>query len=131
MRIFKSLPVLLTLVTASALAQAPAANQVIGEVTDVNHELRQISLRPDKGESLLVALTDATVLRRVPAGGLDLTKAVRTAFLEVGKGERIVAIGQRSEDQKRVDARSVIVMTRSDLSQKQQQDQEAWRKRGI
>src|SRR6266571_7473783 len=131
MRFLKSLPVLLMLVTSSALAQTPSANQVIGEVTDINNELRQISLGPDKGEPLLVAVTDATVFRRVPAGAVDLTTAVRIAFSDVGKGDRIMAIGQRSEDQKRLDARSVIVMTRSDLTQKQQQDLEAWRKRGI
>src|SRR5260370_32743970 len=63
MRFLKSLPVLLMLVTSSALAQTPSANQVIGEVTDINNELRQISLGPDKGEPLLVAVTDATVFR--------------------------------------------------------------------
>jgi len=111
-------------------AQAPAG-QVIGEIAAIDPQSRQISLKTDKGESVAVVVADTTVFRRVPPGAQDLTKAVRIAFSDVGNGDRIVAIGQKSEDQKRIEARSVIVMTRSDLTQKQKLEQEEWQKRGV
>src|SRR6058998_2102474 len=117
----------------SAQAQAPAvsANQALGEVTAIDAQSKQISLKPDKGEPVTIVVGAATVFRQVPAGALDLTKAVRIAFTDLGAGDRILAIGQKSEDQKKIDARSVIVMTRSDLTQKQQREQEDWQKRGV
>jgi hypothetical protein len=115
-----------------ARAQTPAAaSQVLGEVTAIDAQSRQISLKPDKGEPITITVGDATLFRRVPPGALDMTKAVRIAFTDLGAGDRIVAIGQKSEDQKRIDARSVIVMTRSDLTQRQQREQEDWQKRGL
>jgi len=76
-----------------------------------------------------VVVADTTAFRKVPAGAQDMTKAVRIAFSDVGKGDRIVAIGQKSGE--KLEARSVIVMTRSDLTQKQKIEQEEWQKRGV
>jgi hypothetical protein len=109
-------------------AQAPAG-QVIGEIAAIDSQSRQISLKTDKGEAVAVVVAETTVFRRVPPGAQDLTKAVRIAFSDVGKGDRIVAIGQKSAE--KLEARSVIVMTRSDLTQKQKLEQEEWQKRGV
>jgi hypothetical protein len=109
----------------------PAASQVIGEVTALDAQFRQISIRTDQGEAVTVAISDSTTFRKVPAGAQDLTKATRIAPTDVGAGDRILAIGQRSDDQKRVEARSVIVMSRSDLAQKRQSEQEQWHRRGL
>lgn len=108
----------------------PAASQVIGEVTALDAQSRQISIRTDQGEAVTVAIADGATFRKVPAGAGDLTQATRIAAAEVGVGDRIVAIGQRSEDRKRVDARSIVVMSRSDLARKRQSEREEWQKRG-
>lgn len=125
---------ILSVLAGTALGQSqttrPAASQVIGEVTALDAQSRQISIRTDQGAQVTVAITDSTTFRKVPAGAQDLTNATRIAATEVGAGDRILVIGQRSEDQRRVDARSVVVMSRSDLAQKRKSEQEEWQKRG-
>ena len=131
-----TLAILSALLAGAALGQAqstqaPAASQVIGEVTALDAQSRQISLKPDQGEPLTVTVTDSTSFRRVPPGAQDLTKATRIALSDLGIGDRIVAIGQKSDDQRKVAARAVIVMSRSDLARKRQLEQEDWQKRGM
>ena len=125
------LAILSSLLGGAAFAQTPAASQVIGEVTALDAQSRQISLKPDLGEAVMVTVSDSTSFRKVPPGALDLTKAIRIAFSDLGVGDRIVAIGQKSDDQRKVTARAVIVMSRSDLARKRQLEQEGWQKRGM
>jgi hypothetical protein len=66
----------------------------------------------------------------VAAEAPDLTKATRIAAADVAPGDRILAMGQPAEDPKCFNARSIIVMTRSDLAQKRQSEQQEWQKRG-
>ena len=125
------LPVLAVPAGQSQSTPTPAASQVIGEVTALDAQSRQISLKPDQGEAVTVTVSDSTSFRRVPPGAQDLTKATRIALSDLGVGDRIVAIGQRSDDQRKVAARAVIVMSRSDLAQKRLREQEEWQKRGM
>jgi len=104
---------------------------VIGEVTALVAQSRQISLKTDQGELVTVTVGDSTSFRRVPPGAKDLTTATRIAFSDLGVGDRIIAIGQRSDDRKTVEARSVIAMSRSDLTQQRVREQEEWQKRGV
>ena len=116
----------------SQSTQTPAASgQVIGEVTALDPQSRQISLKTDQGEAVTVTVGDSTSFRRVPPGAKDLTAATRIAFSDLGVGDRIVAIGQRSDDRRKVEARTVIAMSRSDLARKRLQEQEEWQKRGV
>jgi hypothetical protein len=115
---------ILTALVGGACAQtqsAPAAaSQVIGEVTARDIQAGQISLRTDKGEAVIAPVGANTVYLRVPPGEKDLKKATRIAFTDIGVGDRVLVIGQQT----------VIVMTRSDLAEKQQREQEEWQKRG-
>ena len=90
---------------ASGQAQS-AANQVMGEVTAVAAQSGQILLKTDKGEAVTVTVNAGTAFRRVPPGAQDLTKAASIALSDLGVGDRILAIGQKSDDQKSVVARS-------------------------
>ena len=119
-----------TMLAGGALGQAQSG-QVIGEVTALDPQSRQISLKTDQGEAVTVTVGDSTSFRRVPPGAKDLTTATRIAFPDLGVGDRIVAIGQRSDDRRKVEARTVIAMSRSDLAQKRLQEQEEWQKRGV
>jgi hypothetical protein len=110
---------------------SPAANQAIGEVTALNATAGQISLRTDNGESLTVVAGPNTTIRKVPAGAQSLATAVRIELAGVGVGDRISAAGQWSGDRSRIEARSIVVMSRSDLDEKRRLEQEDWRKRGI
>jgi hypothetical protein len=94
---------------------------VIGEVTALDAQSGQISLKTDKGEAVTAPVGASTVYLRVPPGEKDLQKAARIAFSDIGVGDRVLVIGQKT----------VIVMTRSDLAQKQRREQEEWQKRGM
>ncbi len=130
-----TLPVLIPALLAGlalrpAMAQT-ASSRVIGEVTGLNAASRQITLKTDKGDVVTVVAAGSAALRRVPPGVQDLNSAIRIDFSGIGVGDRVLAIGQTSADQKSLDARSVIVMSRSDLDKKRQAEHEDWRKRGV
>jgi hypothetical protein len=112
-------------------APSPAANQAIGEVTALNASPGQISLRTDKGESVTVVMRSDTSIRKLPAGAQNVAAAVPIELSAVGVGDRILAAGQWSSDRSRIEARSIFVMSRSDLDDKRRLEQEDWRKRGI
>jgi len=119
-----------------ARAQTPqtssgATGRVIGEVVAFDAAARRISLKTDKAEVWIIVLPESATLRRVPPGAADLAKAAVIAFSELARGDRVLALGQAAGGENRFEARTVIVMTRSDLVQKQQQELEGWQKRGV
>jgi Domain of unknown function (DUF5666) len=67
---------------------------------------------------------------RTAPGQKDLKDAVPMRLPEVQVGDRMVARGVASADNKSLVASSIIVMTRGDVAQKQQRDREDWQKRG-
>ena len=110
---------------------ASATNQVMGEVTAINAASGQISIKTDKGEAVAVITAPGTSFRKVPAGAQSMASAVKTDFGGVSVGDRVVAAGQWSTDRSKIDARAVVVMSRSELDEKRRAEQEDWRKRGI
>jgi len=114
--------------TASAQTPAPAAGRVTGTVTAVNAASKQISVKTDKGEE--INLTTLTFLRRMPPGETDTKKATPIALTDVTAGDRVAAVGQMSSDQKTLDARTVIIMTKSDVAEVKKKEQDDWVKRG-
>jgi hypothetical protein len=119
------------LVFGQASSTQTPSTRVIGEVTALVPASGQISLKTDKGDAVTVVVVSGAAQRRVPPGVQDLTTATRIDFSAIAVGDRVLAIGQSSVDQKKIEARSVIVMSRSDLEQKQRAEQEDWRKRGV
>jgi Cu/Ag efflux protein CusF len=122
--------------TAPAASNAPssaAADRAIGEVASVDAQRQQIVLKEDKGTFVVVTLTDKTALLRVPPGETDIRKATRIVLSDIGAGDRLLAVGPRAETggEKTAEARTIVVINKSDLAQKQQRDQEEWQRRGI
>jgi hypothetical protein len=107
----------------------PAADRTLGEVTSVNASQRSVVLKEDKGAQVSISIGEKTSLLRIPPGETDLKKAARIEFGEIGVGDRLLAVGQKFEGN--VEARTIVVMNKADLAQKQQRDQEEWQKRGI
>src|SRR6516225_5847287 len=109
----------------AAQTEAPkaAANRILGEVTAKNPDGKEFSVKTATGDVYTVVFTDATVFLRVPPGERDLSKATKITSSDVDTGDRIIARGDIVADQKRLpDAKQVIVMTKSDLAQKQEKD---------
>jgi hypothetical protein len=120
--------VAVVLYCAVCCAQAPPAlKSVVGEVTTIDGAGKQIKLKGDDGTSYTIILGDNTSFLRVAPGEKDLKKATKIAFADVMVGDRALALEKDST----VPARAVVIMTKSDLAQKHEQDREAWQKRGI
>jgi hypothetical protein len=118
---------------AAAWAQTPApaaAGRVMGTVTAVNAGAKQISVKTDKGDTVELNTTDKSFLLRMPPGETDTKKAVKVALTDVSDGDRLVASGQLSADQKTMDARTVLIMSKSDVAEVKKKEQEDWQKRG-
>jgi hypothetical protein len=118
-----------SLLAGAASGQTPS--RVIGEVTGLEPGSNQIRLKTDQGAEVTVTVAAGAAIRKVPPGVQDLKSATRIEFSGIGTGDRVLAIGQASGDGAKVEARSVIVMSRADLTQKQQAEHEDWRKRGV
>jgi hypothetical protein len=118
-----------SVLSAQTPAAAPAPDRTIGEVTSVDAEHRGLVLKEDKGGAINVSVGEKTSLLRIPPGETDIKKATRITFTDIGAGDRVLAVGPKSGD--KVEARTLVVMNKSDLAEKQQRDQEEWQKRGI
>ena len=123
---------LLTAATFTGFASAqsqPSAVRSLGEVTSVNRDQRTVVLKEDKGALVNISIGEKTSLLRIPPGETDLKKAARITFADIGVGDRLLAVGQKSEA--KIEARTIVIMNKADLAQKQQREQEEWQKRGI
>src|SRR5271169_2928579 len=119
-------------VAVSALqAQAPKLDRVIGEVTAIDANAKQISVKLDSGAVVPAAVDEKTRYLRIPPGEKDLKNAATIAFENVAVGDRAFVRGHMSDDQKSIAAVAVIIMTKAELAQKHERDREEWKRRGM
>ena len=111
-------------------AQTAPRAQVAGTILSVDASARHLAVKTDKGDAVTVATTDHSFLRRLPPGETDTKKAVPIVLSDITAGDRVVAIGQNSPDQKSFEARTVYIMTKSDVAQLHAKEMEDWQKRG-
>jgi hypothetical protein len=131
MRPFRiSIAAMVALLAALAFAQTPPAERAIGEITLIDSQNKRVMMKDDKAGPLAVVYTEKTSVLRVPPGETDLKKATRINISDVTVGDRLLAVGTRS-DGNTVEARTLVIMSKADLAEKQKQDQEEWQKRGI
>jgi hypothetical protein len=118
------------LLNLSAFAQTTAVkpSAISGEVGLINGE--KIVLKTKDGD-LEAVLSDKTQYFRVPPENPTLKAAVASALVEIGVGDKLLVTGILSEDKKTLPAKSVYLITKSDLANKQTKEQEDWRTRGI
>jgi len=112
-------------------AGSASSDRVIGEVTAVDAGSRQITLNESAGKSVLVRSDASTIFRRVPPGEKTLDKAVEIKFEEIGVGDRVLARGTADSKKEVLLARSVIVMSKADITLKRERDREDWLRRGV
>src|SRR5881394_1755412 len=107
---------------AGSLAQAPA--KVIGTVKSASGSSVVVAL--DNATDTTITFTDTSrILRAVP--GQDLKSAAPIQVSEIQVGDRISARGQAA-DANSLSASFALVMRKSDIAQKQQQERDEWRK---
>ncbi len=76
-------------------------------------------------------LSDKTQYFRVPPENPTLKAAVASNVSEIGTGDKLLVTGILSEDKKTIPAKSVYLITKSDIAQKQTKEQAEWQTRGI
>ena len=125
--------VLAILSWVGAEAQTPAAPvrvRVTGTVVSVDAAAGRIALKTDKGDVTTLTTTEKSFLRRLPPGETDTKKATPVGLGDIAAGDRVAAIGQFAADQKSFEARTVYVMSKTDVAEVHAKEEEDWQKRG-
>jgi len=107
------------------------AQPIIGEVLSVEQEALRLSIRSDAGTSVTVLLQEQTPVSRVPPGETSLGRAEKIAARDISTGDRVLARGYWSDDQKSFFATAVIMMARGELEKKHERERLQWAERGI
>jgi hypothetical protein len=110
-------------------AGAGTASRHVGAVKAINGTV--ITLTPDSGPNLNVTVQTTTRLLKIAPGEKDLKNATPIQFQDLQIGDRILVAGKVSDDSLSLAASTVVVMTRSDLEARHQQDLQDWQKRGV
>lgn len=116
-------------VTAQTPLSTPARqNSAAGEVVSVTDKSIIVQTKDGPIEAIL---SPDTAFKKVPPGGTSiLNSAVASSFSEIEEGDKVLISGLVSLDKKTMPAKTVYLMTKSDLSQKKASEA-AWRTRGI
>lgn len=100
-----------------------------GEVVSVDQA--KIVIRLDDATEFNVMLTDKTEFKRVAADKPSLATATAAVLADISIGDKLMTTGILSEDGKSFPARSVYLMTKTDIAKKQEKEKQEWRVRGI
>src|SRR5260370_5267401 len=90
-----------------------------------------ITLKSDSGPDFTAAVQDTTRIFRIPPGQTDLKNAQPIKLQDVQVGDRMLVRGKAGDVPDSIIALQIVVMTKSDVAQKQQQDLQDWQKRGV
>lgn len=99
-----------------------------GEVTLVAGDRITIQTKDGAIDALI---SDKTVFKKVQPDNPKLASAVETTVAEIGVGDKVLVTGEVAADKKSVPAKTVYLMTKSAIAEKQQKESEQWKTRGI
>ena len=126
----------LLLAGVSALAQnptpaAPAVPTVLGEVSSVDAAARGLKIKIDDGSTLAVTMAEKGTVVKVAPGEKSLQNAAPIAFDAITAGDRVLVRGGARAADRLEGALRVVVMARTDLAARNEEEQRAWRERGV
>ena len=110
-----------------AQTPAPAVQRVLGAVLSVDAAAKTLTIKSDAGDSYSVKLTDTAKVQKIAPGAKD---PAPITFDEIAVGDRAVAYGAVSAENKTVGANRLVVMTKGDLAKKNEAEQQDWTRRG-
>jgi hypothetical protein len=119
-----ALLVTLSLVRGNSVAQSATA-KAVGTVKSISGNALVVT--PDTGSEISVTFADSARILRTSPGQMDLKTATPISAADVHAGDRVALRGQAS-DNGTIVASSIIVMAKSDIAQRQQQERDEWRK---
>src|SRR4029434_1831403 len=100
---------------------------VPGDVVSISD--KQIVIKT-KDAPLNVELTPKTEFKRVPAERPSIASAVPSALADIVVGDKVVVSGVFGDDKSKLPARTVYLMAKSDIAQRNAKEAEKW-SRGI
>jgi len=113
----------------SETAGGTAAARHIGAIKAITGSV--ITLTPDSGPEVVVTVQAATRIVRIAPGEKTLKNAAPVQLQDLQVGDRILVAGQASGDSRALTAASIVVMKRSDVEARKEQDRQDWQKRGL
>ncbi len=105
-----------------------ALTRRIGAIKAINGNA--IVLAPDSGPDVTVNLQPNARLLRIAPGAKDLKDASPVQLQDLQVGDRVRVRGQAAADGS-IAALEIIVMARTDIEARHQQEQQDWQKRGL
>lgn len=108
--------------------QAIKPTVLTGEVMSLGEN--RITISTDRGP-IEIVISASTSIRRVSPEKPSLSTATPAQLSDIGTGDRVTVSGILAADGKSMPARSLFLMTKADISQKQAKEAEEWRRRGI
>ncbi|MGD0457810.1 MAG: hypothetical protein ABSC21_08705 [Terriglobia bacterium] len=110
--------------------QAPSPTyKAMGAVVSV--EQTGFTIQTDSGTRLTVLLPDNATLLRVAPNEKTLKNATKINARDISIDDRILVRGHISDDQKTLLATAAIVMSKVDITRKQEAERADWQKRGV
>jgi antitoxin (DNA-binding transcriptional repressor) of toxin-antitoxin stability system len=110
---------------------AITALSVMGVVSDLKQDTRQVIVTTAAGSQVTVTLSDRTVFMRIPPGEKTKDKFIKIAPTDFALGDSVFARGRLSEDRKSMPALEFYVMSKGDIAEKRERERGEWSKRGI
>ena len=104
------------------------ANLAGGEV--VSMEGGSLRIKTKDGE-ILAIISDKSEIKRVPPETPNIAAAVPADISAIGLGDKVLVTGPVSSDKTKIPARTVYLITKSDIANRQRRESEEWRQRGI
>jgi hypothetical protein len=121
---------LLPIAAAAQDAAAPAAKPVtfLGTVQTLSGNI--LTVKSDAGATMQVTVEENARLLRIEPGQKTLAGASPFSLADLAAGDRVMARGSVNADGKSLAATMLVAIKGADIAQKQEQEQEDWRKRG-
>ncbi|MFN2408104.1 MAG: hypothetical protein ABR594_18820 [Pyrinomonadaceae bacterium] len=110
---------------------AITALSVMGTVSELKSDTRQVIVTTAAGNQVTVTLSDRTVYMRIPPGEKTKDKFIKINPTDFGVGDSVFARGRMSDDRKSMPALEFYVMSKGDIAQQRERERDEWRKRGI
>jgi hypothetical protein len=112
----------------TAVAQQAAVTRKTGSVKSIQGNT--IVLRDDSGQDVNVTVQENARILRVSPGETDLKSEVPMTAADIQVGDRMLVGGQPGNKPDSLLASAVIVMRKSDVAEKQQQERLDWQRHG-
>lgn len=124
--------ILTLFLTFSVQAQTPTGvvknSLIAGDVVSIDSDKIVFAT---KDGNVAAVLSDKTEFKKIPADDRRMSAAVPAAVADIGVGDKIVVSGIPADDKKSVPARTVYLMSKSEIAQAKAKDLEKWTTRGV